>query len=190
MKVNFTHACTLWYVQPKAEVKAEPAAADKTEEGEKQKEPEAAAEQPKEEDKPKEDDQPKPEEGEKPKEGEQPQEGGEQTKKEDEQPKEGEQAAASAEAGAAEGAKKEEGEKKEGAEGSTLAAPGSPSKADRVKRVLSFRSRQKKTPTASNGARPAKKIKLSSKLSALVNYIQSIHVKGFDGLDEGNALMN
>lgn len=81
---------------------------------------------------------------------------------------------------------KKEGEKKEGAEASGANLAPSESKGDRVKRVLSFRSRQKKTPAAApSAAQPAKKIKLSSKLSALINYVQSVHFKGFEELDNG-----
>jgi CO dehydrogenase/acetyl-CoA synthase epsilon subunit len=54
---------------------------------------------------------------------------------------------------------------------------------------LSFRSRQKKTPGAAAApaasARPSKKIKLSYKLSSLINYVQSVHFKGFEGLEDG-----
>ena len=99
-------------------------------------------------------------------------------------------------AGDTEGEKKEgdkkdgEGEKKEGAEASGANLAPSESRGDRVKRVLSFRSRQKKTPAAApSTAQSAKKIKLSSKLSALVNYVQSVHFKGFEELENGeNAI--
>ncbi len=52
----------------------------------------------------------------------------------------------------------------------------------RTKRSPSFRTRQRKSTVTQ---KPKKKIKLSSKLSKCVNYIQSVHFPGIEGYDGG-----